>query len=251
MQSPKVSSIVNPMAKTVLISGGTSGLGKGMVLQLLKEGFGVSTFSKDGTKCQTLSAEFKEFEKNLLVSAGDVTKEEDNRRIVEATIQRFGRIDILINNAGYGYFPAADAVEQEKFEDMLRVNVVGMTILTKHVLPHMKKQKSGLIINISSISGKVGFGGSEFYNATKFGVMGYSDGLRLELEPFHIKVSTVCPGMVDTPFFTPEEIERRMKTRWNGKRPQMLDASDIVRAISFICNQSEHSNVQDILVMPF
>lgn len=239
--------------KTVLISGGTSGIGKGAVLQLLKEGFNVSTFATQKVKCDALIKELKGSfeEKAFLVNVGDLRNEKDSARIVGETIKKFGAIDILINNAGVGYFPASDKVDEKKFQDMLQVNVVGLTMLTKHVIPLMKKRKSGLILNISSTSGKVGVAGSEFYNAAKFGVMGYSEGLRLELQPFGIKVSTVCPGMVHTNIFSPEEIELRLKTRWGGKMPVMLDVSEVVRVISLICNQSEHSDIQDIVVKPF
>ena len=241
------------MNKTVLISGGTSGIGKVAVLQLLKEGFAVSTFSSDASKCEALKAELALVAPpvNFSVSVADVRKEEDCLRVVAETVKHFGGLDILVNNAGCGYFPSSDEVVKERFEDMLAVNLVGLTMLTKHVIPHMKKRGSGLIINISSISGKVGFAGSEFYNATKFAVLGYSEGLRLELKPFGVKVSTVCPGEVATNFLTPVEVERRMQTRWGGKRPVMLEALDVARIISFISNQSEHSNVQDVLVMPF
>lgn len=228
-------------------------MGKGAVLQLLSEGFNVSTFATRKEKCGVLENELKSRYgcKSFLVNVGDLRNEKGLRQIVAETVKKFGTIDILINNAGVGYFPASDEVDEKKFLDMMQVNVIGLVMLTNYVIPLMKKQKSGLIINISSTSGKVGVAGSEFYNATKFGVMGYSEGLRLELMPFGIKVSTVCPGMVHTNIFSPEEIETRLKTRWNGKMPVMLDVPDISRVISLICNQSEHSDIRDITVKPF
>lgn len=228
-------------------------MGKGAVLQLLKDGFNVSTFAPRQIQCEALADELEGTynEKLFLVSVGDLRNEKDSEKIVAETVKKFGGIDILINNAGIGYFPPSDEVEEKKFLDMMQVNVIGLTMLTKHVIPLMKEQKSGLILSISSTSGKVGVAGSEFYNATKFGVMGYSAGLRLELKPFGIKVSTVCPGMVHTNIFSKEEIETRLKERWGGKMPVMLDVPDVSRVISLICNQSEHSDIQDVTVTPF
>ena len=108
----------------------------------------------------------------------------------------------------------------------------------------MKKKKMGHIVNVASIAGRtVGFKGS-FYSSTKFAVMGYSEGIRKDLEPFNIKVSTVCPGMVQTDFFTKKEL-------WNGKVPVMLNSADIAKAICFVLKQPTHVEIRDILVMPF
>ena len=105
-------------------------------------------------------------------------------------------------------------------------------------------------MNLVSISGKAAFANGEFYSATKFGVMGYSQGIRNELKEFGIKVCTLCPGMIKTSFFDEEELERR-KRLWNGKIPQMLEVEDINKIISMICGQPAHCDIQDLTVMPF
>ena len=240
------------MAKTVLISGGTKGIGKGAVLQLLKDGFNVAAFSRDQSKIDNLQSELAvQFPSTqFLALSADVTSEESMTQLVEQVVKKFGTIDILINNAGIGYFRDADQLDAQRFQAMIQTNIIGVALLTKHVVPVMKQIKSGLIINLASISGKVAFANGEFYSATKFGVMGYSQAIRAELAPFGIKVATVCPGMIKTEFFDEEELARRQKL-WNGKVPQMLEVSDISRIISLICNQSEHSDIQDITIMPF
>ena len=237
-------------AKTVLISGGTSGIGKAAVIELLKNGFNVSTFSTNKGKCDLLEKEQNKFRSKLFVQYGDVKQEKDLKRIVDSTLKRFGSIDILINNAGYGYFVESDKVDFKKFEDMLQVNLIGLSRLVSLVVPHMKKKKEGLIINIASTAGKTSYPLGEFYSSTKFAVMGYSEGLRKELKEYGIKVSTICPGMIKTNFFKKEEIERRTKLN-DGKSPVMLQVEDISRIIVFICAQSDNCDIQDLAVMPF
>jgi short-subunit dehydrogenase len=240
------------MTRTVLISGGTKGIGKSAVLQLLKDGFNVATFSRNQEKVDQLQSELVEQfpSSQFLVLVADVAKESSVEVLVSAVVTKFESVDILMNNAGMGYFRDADQLDLSRFQEMIQTNIVGVALLTKYVVPIMKKNKSGLIINVASISGKVAFANGEFYSATKFGVMGYSQAIRAELSPVGIKVSTICPGMIKTDFFDEEELERRKKI-WNGKVPQMLEVSDIARVVSLICNQSEHSDIQDITIMPF
>jgi NADP-dependent 3-hydroxy acid dehydrogenase YdfG len=236
------------MSKTVLISGGTKGIGKAAVLALLEEGFNVATFSRDKNTCN-------EFEKELsnnwdperfLITNANVSSEEEMQKFVASTIQKFNSIDILINNAGFGYFEDSDKVDSERFQEMVQTNLLGLALLTKHVIPIMKEKKSGLIINIASMSGKRSYPRGEFYSATKFGVMGYSDGLRRELQEHGIKVSTICPGVVDTDFFS-----EQWKKKREEKGEPMMSCEDISRVISLICTQSENSNIQHIEVLPF
>lgn len=238
--------------KVALISGGTKGIGRGVVDQLLSDGMAIATFSRNSDQVSRLQEELagKYNADRFLVSNGDVTSEESVATVVSRVKEKFGQIDVLVNNAGVGYFRDVDAFDLARFEQMISTNIVGVALLTKHVVPVMKGSKKGLIINVASISGKVAFTNGEFYSATKFAVMGYSQAIRAELAPFGIKVSTICPGMIKTDFFDEEELERRKKI-WNGKIPQMLEVSDITRLVSLITNQSEHSDIQDLTIMPF
>lgn len=240
------------MAKIVLISGGTEGIGSGIVFALLRDGFFVSTFSRNANKCNNLETELiKEFDQSkFLVLQADVTREADLRKVIDLTFAKFKNIDILINNAGFGYFSSCDEVDIPKFQEMVQTNLVGTVLLSKLVVPHMKKNRNGLIINMVSISGKIAYANGEFYAATKFGVMGYSTGLRNELKEFGIKVSTVCPGMIRSNFFTASELERRKKLN-NNQLPVMLQINDVTPIITLICKQSEHCDIQDIVMMPF
>jgi len=241
------------MTKTILISGGTSGIGRASLSQLLKDGFKVAAFSRDQLKVKKLAAELaKNFPKDqYLLLSGDIAKEQNVKQVVKKTVKAFGRIDVLFNNAGFGYFIPADKVDIKKFQQMIATNLIGQTILTREVVPIMKKQKSGTIINLVSISGKKAYAWGEFYAATKFGLMGFSEGLRDELKEFGIKVATICPGMVKTNFFTKQELHRRMKRLGLTKKPAMLEPADVARAVSLIANQSKASDIQDLTIMPF
>ncbi len=238
------------MAKTVLISGGTSGIGRAAVLRLLEDGFNVAAFSRNKDKCDKLEKELKKHEGKYLVLDADVADETAVKKVVEETIERFGSIDILINNAGVAYYVACDEVDTDKLHQMIHTNILGVMLLTKHVVPHMKKNKSGLILNIASISGKSAFPKGEFYSATKYAIMGYSEGLRKELKEYKIKVSTICPGMIKTELFGEKELQRR-KELWKGELPVMMEPEDISNVISMICSQPERCEIRDLTIMPF
>jgi len=241
---------MNP--KIILISGGTYGIGKGTAWRLLHDGHHAAVFSRDRKKVAMFQRELAVAAKDhALVLQGDVTDERQVKAMVQKTARRFGTIDILVNNAGFGYFDKADTVDITRFDAMIHTNLIGVTMLTKHVVPYMKKQGSGLIVNVVSISGKKSTAPlGSFYSATKFGVMGYSEGIRNELKEYGIKVCTVCPGMVDTAFFDTKELARRKKLA-GGRMPTMLQVGDISSIISFICNQPPHCDIQDVTIMPF
>ena len=239
--------------KTILISGGVTGIGAATALRFLEEGWQAAVFSNVAehnhqflklAKSQGLGGK-------LLVLEADVTKEKDLKKVISETKKRFKTIDVLFNNAGIGYFEEADKLDVKKFEQMMEINVVGMADLTKQVVPVMKKQKSGQIINNSSIAGKIGHAKSEFYAATKSAVMRYSEGLRAELEKFGIKVSVIYTSTVKTGFWTKKEFARRKKENWHGKTPVFLSPDDIAKTVRFIVSQPENSVIEDITIMPF
>jgi NADP-dependent 3-hydroxy acid dehydrogenase YdfG len=232
----------------ILISGGTRGIGRAISEVLLKDGHSLVTFCP-------FPEELKEFEGAIpafcnpakaLVLSGDVTREDQVAEIVEKTIGRFGRIDVLINNAGVLYYEECDAVDIAQFKRTIDVNLVGPAILTKAVVPLMKKQGGGQIINTVSTAGKHTGERGEFYAATKYGVMGYSQGIRAELRPFKIKVATVCPGITKTDAISPKEMARRP-----SDDKAMLEASEVARTVKFIVDQPAGSDIRDILITPF
>ncbi|MDR7146849.1 oxidoreductase [Rhizobium sp. BE258] len=137
---------------------------------------------------------------NLLATALDITDERQAQEAAAAAVQRFGRIDILVNNAGYGLLGAVEEATADEIEKIYATNVFGLLKVTRAVLPHMRRQRSGHVLNFSSIGGYAGYPGWGVYGSTKFAVEGLSESLAMEIEPFGIKVTIVEPGFFRTDF---------------------------------------------------
>jgi len=239
--------------KTILSSGGVTGIGAATAVKFLETGWNVSVFSN----VKEYGVEFLKIAKTqglagkLLVLDADITKEKELKKVVAETKKKFKSVDVLFNNAGVGYFEEADKMDMKKFDQMMEVNVIGMASLTKLVLPIMKKQKSGQIINNASVAGKVGHAKSEFYAATKSAVMRYSEGLRAEVFKYGVKVSVIYTSTVKTDFWSKKEFARRKKENWHGKNPVFLTTQDLANVVEFITNQPDNSVIEDVTIMPF
>jgi NAD(P)-dependent dehydrogenase (short-subunit alcohol dehydrogenase family) len=177
--------------KVWFITGCSTGFGRELAKEVLTAGYKAVVTSRKISDVEDLVAAYPE---NALALTLDVTKEDEIKAAVEKALQHFGQIDVLVNNAGIGYFGAIEESEEEEVRRMFEINFWGLANVTKVVLPGMRKQRSGHIINIASIGGLVGFPAVGFYNATKFAVDGYSDSLSKELAPLGIKVTVVCPS---------------------------------------------------------
>ncbi|MCO6480114.1 MAG: oxidoreductase [Phaeodactylibacter sp.] len=180
--------------KIILVTGASSGMGKDAALQLIKEGHTVYGAARRVEKMQDL------------VEAGghaiemDVTDEGQVVAGVKRLIDEQGRVDVLINNAGYAVYGAVEDVPLEDARRQFEVNIFGLARITQEVLPQMRQQKSGKIINISSMGGKIYTPLGAWYHATKHALEGWSDCLRLELAPLNIDVVVIEPGIITTEF---------------------------------------------------
>ena len=179
-------------AKVILITGASSGIGYGAAETLAKQGHHVYAAARRVERMEPL----KEFGVNILKM--DVTDEDSMKQGVEAVFQAEVRIDVLVNNAGYGYFGAIENVSLEEARRQVEVNVFGLARLTQLVLPIMRAQGSGRIINTSSIAGKMVIYLGGWYNVTKYAVEAFSDALRMEVKPFGIDVVKIEPGAIKT-----------------------------------------------------
>ncbi|MCF8199259.1 MAG: oxidoreductase [Sulfuritalea sp.] len=180
------------------ITGCSTGFGRELTRVLLARGNSVVVTARNPATLE----EFASHE-NALVVALDVTAASQIADAVRQAVTRFGHIDVLVNNAGYGYLSAIEEGEDAEVRAMFEANVFGLADMTKAVLPGMRKQRSGHIVNISSMAGLVGYPGIGYYNATKFAVEGLSEALAKETAPLGIKVTIVEPG----PF----------RTEWAGR----------------------------------
>src|SRR5271169_2490048 len=173
------------------ITGCSTGFGRELSVILLKRGYRVVVTARDKAKVEDIVAAH---DKNGLAVALDVDKQDQIDAAVEAAKRKFGRIDALVNNAGYGYLDAVEEGDDADIRAMFETNFFGLAALTRAVLPVMRAQKSGAIVNISSMGGFIGFPGSGYYAATKFAVEGLSESLSKEVGPLGLKVIIVEPG---------------------------------------------------------
>ncbi len=184
------------MEKIVLLTGASSGIGFDSAQRLAQAGYKVYGAARRVEKMEPLKAY------GIIPVYMDVTDEESMQKVVSQIIQTEGRIDILVNNAGFGFFGALENVTMEDARRQMEVNVFGLARLTQLILPHMRAQGSGRIINVASIAGKMVlyFGG--WYHVSKFALEAYSDALRMEMKPFGIDVVIIEPGAIKTDWGT-------------------------------------------------
>lgn len=178
--------------KVILLTGASSGIGFDAAKMLAQQGHKVYAAARRVELMEPLKAD------GVQVIRMDVTDEASMQQGVEAVIQAEGRIDVLVNNAGYGFFGAIETVPIEEARRQLEVNVFGLARLTQLVLPYMRQQGSGRIVNTSSIAGKMVIYMGGWYNVTKYSVEAFSDALRMEMKPFGIDVVMIEPGSIKT-----------------------------------------------------
>lgn len=183
------------MNKTILITGSSTGIGRATVHRFQQEGWNVVATMRTPEKEEELGKL-----ENVLVTRLDVTDLSSIDEAVKAGIEKFGKVDVLLNNAGYGAYGPLEAMPRENIVRQFNTNVIGLLDTTKAVLPHFRSNKGGTIINVSSIGGKMTFPLGTLYHGTKFAVEGISEALSFELDKIGIKVKIVEPGAIATDF---------------------------------------------------
>jgi len=180
-----------------LVTGASSGLGRHLAEAALHRGDSVAAVARRVERLETLSAAHPG---RVLPIAADLSSAEGTKAVVEACLARFGQIDVLINNAGRGSLGAAEEFSAAELRAQLELNFVSCAELIRNALPHMRSRRSGAIVNVSSIGGRVNVGGFSAYGAGKFALEGYSEALADEVRPFGIRVMIVEPGALRTEF---------------------------------------------------
>ena len=187
------------MSKVWFITGTSTGFGRDLAIAALENGDLVAATAR---KPQVLSDLAEKYGANVLTLQLDVTKPDEIAAAVKATQEKFGRIDVLVNNAGYGIFGAFEEITDQQFREQYETNVFGVNYVTRAVLPMMKAQKSGHILNVSSIVGLAAMPGLSAYSSSKFALEGITEALAGEVKPFGITVILVEPGAFRTAFGT-------------------------------------------------
>jgi NAD(P)-dependent dehydrogenase (short-subunit alcohol dehydrogenase family) len=178
-----------------LITGCSTGFGRELAKLVLARGWRAIVTARDPSQAADVA---QGHDDRALVAPLDVTRRDQIDEVVDAANRRFGRIDVLVNNAGYGYLAAIEEGEDEAVRAMFETNVFGLIDMTKAVLPIMREQRNGLVVNISSIGGITSFAATGYYHGTKYAVEGISESLALEVKPLGIDVVIVEPGAFRT-----------------------------------------------------
>lgn len=177
--------------KVWFITGCSTGFGRELAKETLAKGYKVVVTARKTADVADIISNYPD---TALAVSLDVTVPQQIKEAVKSAIDHFGRIDVLVNNAGIGYFGAIEESEEEEVRRMFEINFFGLAHMTNEVLPHMRKQRSGHILNVASIGGLRSFPAVGFYNATKYAVDGLSEALMKEVAPLGIKVTVICPS---------------------------------------------------------
>jgi NAD(P)-dependent dehydrogenase (short-subunit alcohol dehydrogenase family) len=188
--------------KVAVVTGSSSGIGYETALTLAKNGFLTYATMRNLNKSENIKKVATKENLPIHIHQLDVTDDVSVKNTIQAILSETGRIDVLVNNAGYGLNGAFEDLSMDEIKAQYETNVFGLIRTTQSVLPIMRRQKSGIIVNISSGAGRFGFPGSSAYISTKFAVEGLSESMSYELEPFGIKVVIVEPGVIRTNFVT-------------------------------------------------
>jgi 3-oxoacyl-[acyl-carrier protein] reductase len=225
-----------------LVTGAGRGIGKAIALSLASEGATVVLVSRTMTELQTVQKHIESTGGKARVIRGDVTKEKEVADLFAEIRTTYARLDVLVNNAGIGKFVSVRDMTVEDFDAMWNLNVRGLFLCTQQAIRFMEAQKSGIVVNISSLAGKNAFVNGAGYAATKWALMGFAKCLMLEERQHNIRVITVCPGSVDTSFSDHEHESLRAE--------KILSPADVAETVlSAICS-NPRAMVSEIDIRP-
>ena len=240
----------NITGKTVVITGASSGMGAAAARHLAAKGAAVVLGARRVDRIEALVAEIVAAGGKAVAVATDVTRRDDLQRLVGAAVDTYGRVDVLINNAGIMPLSPLERVKIDEWDQMIDVNLMGVLYGVAAALPHMIAQKSGHIINISSVAGHKLFGGSAVYSATKFAVRALSEGLRQEMAPHNIRTTIISPGAVKTELLDHISETDVQKANQDYVGQIGVPAETLARLVAFAINEPEDVGINEILFRP-
>jgi NADP-dependent 3-hydroxy acid dehydrogenase YdfG len=237
--------------KVAIITGASSGIGFATALALSKAGAKVAIGARRVDKLEALAKKISDDGGEVFYQKLDVTQKLECDNFAKAVLDKWGSIDILVNNAGLMPLSFFKNLKVDEWDRMIDVNIKGVLYCTGSVISHMKEKKSGHIVNLSSVAGRVVFPSGSVYCATKFAVAAFTEGLRQEFSArSNIRVTSIEPGVVDTELnntITDESLQGFLE---NTKKMQALQAQDIANAILYAVDSPSHVNVNEILIRP-
>ncbi|MEJ2686961.1 MAG: SDR family oxidoreductase [Gammaproteobacteria bacterium] len=236
--------------KVVVITGASSGLGAATARHLCELGATVVLGARRAERIQALAEELSAEGGKALAVTTDVTDAEQVRQLVNAAVDTYGQLDVLLNNAGLMPLAPLERLKTDEWEQMIDVNLKGTLHVIAAALPHMKVRKAGHIINVSSVYGHKVAPGAAVYCATKFAVRALSEGLRQEVKPYNIRTTVISPGAVATELL--EHISEKDIARNVHERVDEIavPAESFARMVAFAISQPEEVDVNEILFRP-
>ncbi len=225
------------MEKSALITGATRGIGKQIAITLAKQGYNIAlNYRKENEELENTKKEIEEIGVQVLAVKGDVSNFEDCENFVKQVIERFGQIDVLVNNAGITKDMLLMRMKKEDFEQVIDTNLVGTFNVTKNVVPYMMKARSGRIINISSVVGIAGNAGQTNYSASKAGIIGFTKSLAKEIASRNILVNAIAPGFIETNMTDILKDDVKQEIAKNIPLKRMGTAQDVANVVKFLAS---------------
>ena len=226
------------MDKCALITGATRGIGKQIAITLAKQGYNIAlNYRKENEELENTKKEIEKIGVQILAVKGDVANFEDCENFVKQVIERFGQIDVLVNNAGITKDMLLMRMKKEDFEQVIDTNLVGTFNVTKNVISYMMKARSGNIVNISSVWGISGNAGQTNYSASKAGIIGFTKSLAKEIASRNILVNAVAPGFIETNMTDVLKQEVKDEIAKNIPLKRMGTPKDVANVVKFLASE--------------
>ena len=225
-----------------IVTGASRGIGKEIAVKLAEQGMKLAIIGSSAQISETANELKNKGFPFILPIQADVSKEEDLQQVVRKTVKEYGQVDLLVNNAGVGFFKLTEDVSLEEWKKVFEVNVQGVFLATKAVLPHMKERKSGTIITIASDVARYTIPNGAAYTATKYAVQGFSGSVAQEVREYGIRVGTINPGMVDSYFAE--------STQGLPEKQDWLKVEDIANAVVYMASAPKYMLIDEIVLHP-
>jgi NADP-dependent 3-hydroxy acid dehydrogenase YdfG len=236
--------------KVIVITGASSGMGEAAARHLAANGASVVMGARRSERIEATAAQITWAGGKAAAVTTDVTKRGDLTRLVDTAVETYARIDVLINNAGVMPLSPVERLKVDEWDQMIDVNLKGVLYGIAAAVPHMKAQKAGHIINLSSVAGHKLFAGSAIYSATKFGVRALSEGLRQELKPYNIRTTIISPGAVKTELLEHISEADIQKANQDYVGQVGVPAESFARIVAFVIGEPEELDINEVLFRP-
>lgn len=240
----------NIKGKVIVITGASSGFGKLSAEYLSEKGAVVALGARSTSKIEAIAKIINDKGGEAIAVTTDVTDKEQVKNLVDSAVKTFGKIDVLLNNAGVMPLSPLEYLKIEDWDQCIDVNIKGVLYGIAAVLPYMKEQKSGHIINVSSVAGHTISKGGAVYSASKYSVRVISEALRQEVKPYHIRTSVISPGAVDTNLpgsVTASDVAENIKKYYEDVA---IPAESFAKSVEFVISQPDWMDVNEILFRP-